>query len=316
MTAKQAGTAGNGIAVTLSSTTSEPNLFSSSSYSGTSGTLRGGVDPIATPGTIYSYSIPSPPTPTTGYAGNGNLLSFTDLVNGQWTAHYDTLNRLTSATLAGTPATTYSWTYDPFGNRTSQSPNGGVVNYPLPTNRSSAWTYDFSGNVTDDGSNEYAYDGEGRLCVVYNKTMASYTGYAYDGLGNRVARGAGGSGLSCSNSLSPTQTFVVGVDGEPLDTLSATGAVSSNVFANGQLLATYQYAAGTWSYALNDWLGTKRVVANADGTVQEGCLGLPFGDGLQCMGSDPSPLHFTGKERDTESGNDYFGARYYGGKHG
>jgi RHS repeat-associated protein len=24
-----------------------------------------------------------------------------------------------------------------------------------------------------------------------------------------------------------------------------------------------------------------------------------------------SPTHFTGKERDTESGNDYFGARYY-----
>jgi RHS repeat-associated protein len=25
----------------------------------------------------------------------------------------------------------------------------------------------------------------------------------------------------------------------------------------------------------------------------------------------PAPTHFTGKERDTESGNDYFGARYY-----
>jgi RHS repeat-associated protein len=26
--------------------------------------------------------------------------------------------------------------------------------------------------------------------------------------------------------------------------------------------------------------------------------------------SDPTENHFTGKERDTESGNDYFGARY------
>jgi len=26
--------------------------------------------------------------------------------------------------------------------------------------------------------------------------------------------------------------------------------------------------------------------------------------------------HFTGKERDTESGNDYFGARYYGSSMG
>lgn len=126
--------------------------------------------------------------------GNGNLFSFTDLVNGQWTAQYDTLNRLKSATLAGTPSTIYAWTYDPFGNRMSQSPNGGVVNYPLPTNRSSNWAYDASGNVTDDGINEYAYDGEGRLCMVYNKTMLSYTGYAYDGVGNRVARDAGESG--------------------------------------------------------------------------------------------------------------------------
>jgi RHS repeat-associated protein len=29
-----------------------------------------------------------------------------------------------------------------------------------------------------------------------------------------------------------------------------------------------------------------------------------------------NPLHFTGKERDTESGNDYFGARYYGSSMG
>ena len=28
------------------------------------------------------------------------------------------------------------------------------------------------------------------------------------------------------------------------------------------------------------------------------------------------PLHFSGKERDSESGNDYFGARYYGSSMG
>jgi RHS repeat-associated protein len=31
---------------------------------------------------------------------------------------------------------------------------------------------------------------------------------------------------------------------------------------------------------------------------------------------DPTEQHFTGKERDTESGNDYFGARYYAQRHG
>src|SRR5580692_1401526 len=46
---------------------------------------------------------------------------------------------------------------------------------------------------------------------------------------------------------------------------------------------------------------------------------LPYGDGFSQFQDqyadetydDSSPLHFTGKERDTESGNDYFEARYY-----
>ena len=40
---------------------------------------------------------------------------------------------------------------------------------------------------------------------------------------------------------------------------------------------------------------------------------LPFGDGqnITTTCSDPSPMHFTGKQRDSESGLDYFGARYF-----
>jgi RHS repeat-associated protein len=70
-------------------------------------------------------------------------------------------------------------------------------------------------------------------------------------------------------------------------------------------------------YAFSDWLGTKRVTTDPARTMTETCLSLPFGDALNCSGSiDPSEHHFTGKERDAEtgfaSGNDYFGARYYG----
>lgn len=47
--------------------------------------------------------------------------------------------------------------------------------------------------------------------------------------------------------------------------------------------------------------------------LEQTCSRLPFGDGLACTGSTqyPTEQHFTGKERDAESGNDYFGARYY-----
>ncbi len=44
--------------------------------------------------------------------------------------------------------------------------------------------------------------------------------------------------------------------------------------------------------------------------MAETCVSYPFGDGLNCSGSDPSPTHFTGKQHDNETGLDNFGARY------
>ena len=44
---------------------------------------------------------------------------------------------------------------------------------------------------------------------------------------------------------------------------------------------------------------------------EETCARYPFGYGLSFSGAaDPTEHHFTGKERDTDSGLDYFGARY------
>src|SRR5208283_812287 len=66
-----------------------------------------------------------------------------------------------------------------------------------------------------------------------------------------------------------------------------------------------------------DWLGTERVRTNASGTAIEWCTDTPYGMNLTCTPlpgqADTSPMHFTGKERDYESGLDDFGARYFGG---
>jgi len=78
---------------------------------------------------------------------------------------------------------------------------------------------------------------------------------------------------------------------------------------------------GSTTFSHTDWLGTERVRIEypeiANRAYDEHCSSLPFGDGLTCTPSsepDPgpytSPLHFTGKERDFESGLDNFGARY------
>ena len=76
-------------------------------------------------------------------------------------------------------------------------------------------------------------------------------------------------------------------------------------------LATWSGNATYFNHA--DWLGTERVRSNSSGTACEWITSLPFGDGLATSGpcGDPSPNHFTGKERDTESGLDDFGSRHY-----
>jgi RHS repeat-associated protein len=138
------------------------------------------------------------------------------------------------------------------------------------------------------------------------------TQYLYDAEGNRVAKGSV-SGLTCNTaSFSLTKSYIYGVKGELLTEMDANGAWDhSNVYGPDGLLATY-HDTNTY-FALNDWLGTKRAELSAAGCL-ETYASLPFGDDLTPAGNcpyDAAEQHLTGKERDAESGNDFFGARYY-----
>lgn len=70
-------------------------------------------------------------------------------------------------------------------------------------------------------------------------------------------------------------------------------------------------------YTHSDWLGTERVHVNGSGAACQTIVSMPFGDGQVVTGNcgtytpDVDIHHFTGKERDSESGLDNFGARYY-----
>jgi hypothetical protein len=141
-------------------------------------------------------------------------------------------------------------------------------------------------------------------------------------MGNRIAK-ANITVFSCdvtSNGFAttgPSINYVVGPNGEQLDEYDAAGAnpVHSNVFAGSRLLATY--SGSSWLYAFSDWLGTKRVQISANGNLANlsTFASLPFGDGLFKTCVDVTEQHFTGKERDIETGItngiDYFGARSY-----
>jgi RHS repeat-associated protein len=93
----------------------------------------------------------------------------------------------------------------------------------------------------------------------------------------------------------------------------------------GQLIAEYGGAAtnGGTSYLTTDHLGSTRVVTNSTAGAVARHDYLPFGEeipagtgsnrmaGLGYVTTDDTTQRFTSKERDTESGLDYFGARYY-----
>ena len=160
------------------------------------------------------------------------------------------------------------------------------------------------------------------MCVEYNQGTGQYTQYLYDAEGHRTAKVNANSmngTLNCAMAAAGpvVATYLVGQAGEQLTEFGATGNwVHTNVFAGGQLLATYD--TNGLHFPVTDPLGTVRVQVAGLGYEEEYSTSLPYGDGLI---TTPNPLisntqdatehHFTGKEHDAESGLDYFGARYY-----
>jgi RHS repeat-associated protein len=285
-------TAGTGGQYSLSISTSPGSGFLSPSFTGTTN------GPALTYG---AYQV------TVGHASNGDVTSAQDTVNGNWTYTYDEFNRITAASSSDT---SLAWTYDRFGNRWDQNVLAGSANQPHNTfnsqnNRADAYSYDSAGNVLNDGTNAYVYDAEGRItCTISGGgTCTSTTGihYAYDADGLRVARYSGAS---------LTNQYLYNLHSQMVTELDGSGNwMRGEVFGRGTYLATYQ--GGTTTFAHADWLGTVRYRSNLDGSKAESCTSLPFGDKLICTGSDPSNKHFTGQLRDSDTGLDYFGARYY-----
>jgi len=67
----------------------------------------------------------------------------------------------------------------------------------------------------------------------------------------------------------------------------------------------------TVEYSHLDALGSLRAVTDAAGAVLRRHGFLPFGEEWQPPPASSDARLFTGKERDAETGLDYFGARYH-----
>jgi RHS repeat-associated protein len=70
-------------------------------------------------------------------------------------------------------------------------------------------------------------------------------------------------------------------------------------------------SGGTVRYYWSDHLGTTRIVTDASGNVCYEADFYPYGGERAVTTTCSQSYKFTGKERDTETGNDNFGARYY-----
>src|SRR5215468_7633634 len=64
-------------------------------------------------------------------------------------------------------------------------------------------------------------------------------------------------------------------------------------------------------YYFSDHLKTASVITDSAGTIKADSDYYPWGGELQFVNNDSNHYKFTGKERDSETGLDYFGARYY-----
>jgi RHS repeat-associated protein len=250
-----------------------------------------------------------------GAGDNGNVLGITNYKDSSrsQTFTYDAMNRLTSAQNAGTNCSTTtangkteywgnSYGYDPWGNLVAKTVTKcSAENLSVTVNTSNqfqgGYTYDAAGNMMHDAtaSLNYTYDAENRITGA-----AGYT-YTYDDEGNRVEKSNGSSG-TLYWYMSP------GIVAES----DLTGALKSEyVFFAGGRVARKDLSGASVEYYFSDQLKTASVITDAGGNIKAESDYYPWGGELQLTANDSNHYKFTGKERDGETGLDYFGARYY-----
>src|SRR5579864_1037971 len=262
-------------------------------------------------------------------ANNGNLQSQT--ISGSGLASsltqrytYDSLSRLlTFSETSSGAAPNQNYNYDAFGNRSISSGwMPAPAQTPAPgTFSSNQWTgasYDPSGNQTSIAgiSRNFSYDAENRQTSALINNFP--TTYAYDGDGRRVQK------IVCPEGTNPC-------------TAASTGAVVTTFVydAQGELAAEYggpQNPEAGVTYLTADHLGSTRLVTDSNANPIERIDYAPFGEeliqGIDGRGApystnqyptatlDAVTEKFTSKERDAETGLDFFESRYYSSAQG
>jgi RHS repeat-associated protein len=245
-----------------------------------------------------------------GTSDNGNVTGVTnnrDTTRSQLFT-YDALNRLLTAKTTSTSGGNCwdeQFGYDPWANLLSIARISGytctneeLLSVTATTkNQISSDSYDAAGNlITIPSIASYSYDAENHL-----KTAAGVT-YTYDGDGRRVQKSNG-------------KLYWYGMGSEPLDETDLSGNTNNSafkeyIFFGGKRIASRD-STNAVNYFFADHLGSSRVVANSSGTVLDDSDFYPFGGERVVSSSSGNTYKFTDKERDSESGLDNLGARFF-----
>jgi RHS repeat-associated protein len=235
---------------------------------------------------------------------NGNITSIVanEDASRTQTFTYDSLNRITSGySAAATGAFSWGETYsiDPWGNlniapMANKAHGGTFGNASDNNNHALGFTYDAAGNLTN--TSQYVYDPENRI------QSTSGLIYTYDADGQRV--------MKANSSGAPTKRYWMSGGNILAEADGAGNLTAEYVFFGGKRLVRIDLPANTVHYYLSDHLGSTSKIINAAGVVEEESDFTAFGSELTAA-QGTNHYKFTGKERDSESQLDYFGARYY-----
>ena len=246
-------------------------------------------------------------------ADNGNLVGITNNRNSNRSQGYgyDALNRITSAATLST-CTANCWnlafTLDPYADLTAIAGTGNATLTPNANNQIGVapFTYDASGNELTDVTDTYTWNAESEM-----KAGGGVT-YLYDGKGRRVEK-------------SGTKLYWYGPSDEVLDETDTTGSTSNAAFSEyiyfaGERLARRDYLNNVYYY-FEDQIHSSRVIAEMPegSTTPTLCYDAdfyPYGGEIDFTNTCAQNYKFDGKERDPETGNDYFGARFYSSAYG
>jgi RHS repeat-associated protein len=236
-------------------------------------------------------------------------------VDGTSNYSYDATNQLTGA--SHTAQTNEAYAYDANGNRTSGGTVTGVNNQLL-NDGTYAYQYDGEGNrtkrteIASGKVTEYIWDYRNRLAgVLFKDAGGSVTktiDYIYDGNNQRIGKRIDGAVV---------ERYVI--DRNQIALMFDGAGVQTHRYLYGtavdQVLADEIGASTNWF--LTDNQGTVKDVVDSNGGLINHVVYDSFGK-VQSQSNAGYDLRFgyTGREQDSETGLDYYRARYYDASNG